>query len=252
MIDRFLNPLFSGITLDSELTGSSRVVEFVFRMLSAGDAVVPADGMGAISEQLAAALPSGALRLSSPVRAVTANKVDLADGETLEADHVIVATDMSEAARLTGIEDRGWRGVTSVWFAADAPPVEDPVLILNGSGSGPINSMAVMSQVSPAYGTGDSSTIVVSAPTISAGLVDDMTAQLGQWFGSVVESWSVLRVDEIARAQPAHPLGHERSGAIQTDDGLWICGDHARDASINGALGSGRAVARAVRSAGAA
>lgn len=246
MIERFLRPLFSGITLDPTLSGSSRVLEFVFRMLSADDAMVPATGMGAISDRLATQLPDGALRLSTPVESVSANEVVIAGGEKVTADQVVVATGMSEAARLTATEDRGWRGVTSVWFAADEAPVDEPVLILNGSGSGPINSMVVMSQVSSAYAPTGSSTVVVSAPTIEPGLVEGFTAQLTDWFGSAVASWKVLRVDEIERAQPTHPVGHERAGAYQSDDGVWICGDHARDASINGALGSGRAVATAL------
>lgn len=246
MIERFLGPLFAGITLDPTLGGSSRVLEFVFRMLSAGDAMVPANGMGAISTHLAGLLPEGALRLSAPVDRVSANEVILQSGEKVQAAAVVVATGMSEAARLTTTEDRGWRSVTSVWFKADEPPISEPVLVLNGSGSGPINSMAVMSQVSDRYASEGSSTIVVSAPTIEPGLVEGFQVQLGEWFGTASTNWEVLRVDEIHRAQPSHPVGHERSGAYQTDANIWVCGDHARDASINGALGSGRALATAL------
>ncbi|MEL6984560.1 MAG: FAD-dependent oxidoreductase, partial [Actinomycetota bacterium] len=117
MIDRFLGPLFTGITLDPELGGSSRVLEFVFRMLSAGDAVVPARGMGRISDQLAARLPEGSLRLNTPVDAIEQGTVVLAGGERIEADAVIVATDLDEASRLAGTPARDWRGVTSVWLA---------------------------------------------------------------------------------------------------------------------------------------
>ncbi len=251
MIERFLRPLFSGITLDSSLGGSSRVLEFVFRMLSTGDAAVPARGMGAIPEQLAARLPAGALRLSTPVAAVSDSSVTLENGETLSAGRVIVATGMTEAAKLTGLDDRGWRGVTSVWLAADEPPITEPMLVLNGSGFGPINSMAVMSQVSPNYAPPGSSTIVVSSPEIRPGLVADMRRQLASWFGPAANRWTELRIDEIARAQPTHPVGHDRTGAIQTGSGIWVCGDHLRDASINGAIGSGRALARSLSDAGA-
>ncbi len=246
MIERFMRPLFSGITLDPDLGGSSRAIEFVFRMLGAGDAVVPAEGMGAIADHLASKLPAGSLRLSSPVRSVAANQVTLEDGEIVTADQVVVATDMTEASRLTETENRGWRGVTSVWFAAEEAPITEPVLVLNGTGGGPINSMVVMSQVSAAYAPPGAATIVVSAPRIEDGLVDGFRGQLGEWFGSAARDWDTLRVDRIERAQPKHPVGHERSGAYQTEAGVWVCGDHARDASINGALGSGRAVAGAI------
>lgn len=246
MIERFLGPLFAGITLDAELGGSSRVLEFVFRMLSAGDAVIPARGMGRIADQLAARLPDGSLRLSTPVEAVETNTILVAGGERIEADAVIVATDLDEAGRLAGTPVRGWRGVTSVWLAAEEPPLTEPILVLNGTGTGPLNSTTVLSEVSPHYAPPGRWLIVASTPSVGPGLVDGMRAQLASWFGAVADTWQVLRVDEIERAQPTHLTGQDRTGALATEDGIVVCGDHVRDPSINGAIGSGRAAARAV------
>jgi phytoene dehydrogenase-like protein len=247
IIDRFLGPLFAGITLDPDLGGSSRVLEFVFRMLATGDAVVPARGMGRIGDQLAGRLPPGALRLSTPVRAVEPGKVTTDDGEVIDADRIIVATDLDEAGRLTGVETRPWRGVTSVWLAADEPPLTEPILVLNGTGVGPVNSATVMSEVSPHYAPPDRWLVVASAPAIGGPtLVDGLRNQLRSWFGAAADGWEVLRVDEIERAQPVHPVGHDRTAALSTGDGIVVCGDHVRDPSINGAIGSGRAAARAV------
>jgi phytoene dehydrogenase-like protein len=244
MITRFLGPLFAGITLDPELTGSGRVLEFVFRMLGAGDAVVPARGMGQISDQLAGRLPEGALRLSSPVAAVAPGKVTLDGGEVLTADAVIVATDLDAAARLTPVEARPWRSVTSVWLAGDEPPPGGPVLVLNGSGSGPVNSVAAMSEVSSHYAPSGRSLVVASAPRIEPGLADEMHRQLISWYGAVAEGWEVVRVDEIRQAQPSQAVGRARTEAVTVDDGVVVCGDHLADASINGALASGRAAVR--------
>lgn len=245
MIDRFLRPLFAGITLDPDLGGSSRVLEFVFRMLAAGDAVVPARGMGRLSAQLAAQLPDGALRLSSPVVAVETGKITIDGADALAADRIIVATDLDQADRLTGIGTRGWRSVTSLWLAADEPPLTEPVLVLNGSGRGPLNSFVVMSEVSPHYAPPGRSLLVASTPTVGPEVAAGLRAQLVDWFGPVAERWETLRVDEIERAQPAHQAGQERTGALAVGDGIFVCGDHVRDPSINGAIGSGRAAARA-------
>lgn len=248
MIDRFLGPLFAGITLDPDLGGSSRVLEFVFRMLASGDAAVPARGMGRLGAQLAAKLPDGSVRLSTRVDAIEARAVTTAGGERIEADAVIVATDADEAARLAGLEPRQWRSVTSVWLGADEPPLAEPVLMLNGTGQGAINSAAVMSEVSSDYAPPGRSLVVASCPAVGNGTVEGIRSQLGSWFGSAADVWEVLRVDEITRAQPAHPPGHERTGAVATGNGIVVCGDHVRDPSINGAIGSGRAAARAVLS----
>lgn len=246
MIDRFLRPLFAGITLDPELKGSSQVVEFVFRMLSAGDAVVPARGMGQISEQLAGQLPEGTIRLGSPVRAVSGTTLELEATPITTADAVIVATDATTANELIGTPDPGWNGVTSVWFSAPTAPFDEPVLVLNGGAVRPINSMAVMSNVSTDYAPSGRATIVASSPFTDSELVPAMRDELRAWFGAVVDTWDELRVDRIERAQPVQLPGHDARAAARTDAGIWVAGDHRRDSSLNGAIGSGRAVARAV------
>lgn len=245
IIDRLLQPLFAGITLDPELSGSSRVLEFIFRMLSAGSSGVPAKGMAAIPEQLVNRLPDGALRLSTPVNNVAPRSITTAD-ETVTADAVVVATDQTMAADLCGLPDTGWRQTTTLWMAADESPVDEPILMLNGDGSGPINTVAVMSQMAPAYAPPGSATIAISAPMVEAGLADGLQGQLRQWFGPVVEHWRVLRVDEIHQAHPIQAIGHDRSGlaTVVGDDGdILVCGDHRTDPSINGAIASGRAAA---------
>ena len=58
MIDRFFRPLVGGIQLDPDLSDSRRMFDIIFRMLADGDSAVPAAGMQAIPEQLAARLPA--------------------------------------------------------------------------------------------------------------------------------------------------------------------------------------------------
>lgn len=246
MINRFLRPLFAGITLDPELGSSSRHLEFVFRMLSAGDAAVPANGMGEIPKQLASTIPESGLHLNTQVASAASDSVTLADGTRIEADAVVVATDPTSAAALTDAPDPGWRGVTTVWMSTPEPPVVEPVLVLNGNGVKPINSLAVMSQVSGRYSPAGLSLVGMSAPFIEPNLVDAMRTQARSWFGSQTDSWEVLRVDEIRRAQPRQLPGFDAHSPLQLPSGVWVAGDHRRDASINGALRSGSAVASAV------
>ncbi|MEL7155364.1 MAG: FAD-dependent oxidoreductase, partial [Actinomycetota bacterium] len=97
----------------------------------------------------------------------------------------------------------------------------------------------------PAYAPTGAATIAVSAPVIAEGLVDELQTQLRDWFPAAAD-WEVLRVDEVHQALPVHQPGHNPFGALQTDEGIWVCGDHRTDPSINGAVASGRAVAAAV------
>ncbi len=245
MIERFFVPLFSGITLDPRLAGSSRTLEFVFRMLSEGDAAVPAMGMGAIGEQLAAPL-GDRVHLQAPVAKVSPDRIELASGRSIGAEAVIVATDMSAAATLVGSAEHGWNGVTSVWFTTRQPPVEDPVIVLDGTGRGALSNMAVMSAVSPCYAPPGRHLVVASAPGVGDHTADAIEQQLRSWFAGI-DDWETLRVDRIHRAQPALPIGAVGPQSPRLPSGVWIAGDHRADPSINGAMASGRRTAEAVR-----
>ena len=205
MIGQFLQPLFAGITLDAKLEVTSRFTEFVFRMLSEGYGAVPAGGMGQLGAQLAASLPEGALRLSTPVEAVSTDSVTVG-GVAEGFDAVIVATDMSTSSQLVDTPDLGWNSVTTYWFAADEAPFVEPLLFLNGTGDGPVNNVAVMSNVSRRYAPPGKHLIAASHP----GAESDITTvrqQLRGWFGGGVTDWDLVRRDEITQAQPRHLPG---------------------------------------------
>ncbi len=242
---QFLKPLFAGITLDPKLEVTSRFTEFVFRMLSLGYGAVPASGMGQLGAQLAGALPDGSLHLSSPVHAVTATSVQVG-GATVEADAVIVATDMAASAELVATPDLGWNAVTTYWFSADAAPFDEPLLFLNGTGEGPINNVAVMSNVSSRYAPTGKHLIGASHPGTGVDGADETSVrqQLRGWYGGDVESWELIRRDEIAHAQPRHLPGEAIPAPARHDSGVFVAGDHRHNPSINGALQSGRAAAR--------
>ncbi|KAF8065829.1 maoA [Scenedesmus sp. PABB004] len=57
MVDRFFRPFLGGIFFNTQLSTSSRLFEFVMRMLATGSNCLPAAGIGAMAGQLAAGLP---------------------------------------------------------------------------------------------------------------------------------------------------------------------------------------------------
>lgn len=245
-VDQFLRPLFAGITLDPELQVTSRFTEFVFRMLSSGFGAVPLDGMGQLGAQLAGRLDPDSLRLNTPIEEVTATSVRTSGGELVESDAVIVATDMGAAADLASTPTFGWNGVTTHWFSSDAPPFEEPVLFLNGTSEGPVNNVAVMSNVSPRYAPPGKHLTAVSVPGPEERGADvaAIRSQLRGWFGGAVSEWELLRSDVITHAQPAHLPGEDVPAKAKLTSGVFMAGDHRYNASINGALHSGRSAAR--------
>ena len=100
MIESFLRPWLGGIFLETELSTSSRMLEFVFRFFADGDAAIPAAGMQAIPRQLAAGLPEDSVRCGVAVVAVEGRTIHLSSGERLTGRHIVVATDGAAASRL--------------------------------------------------------------------------------------------------------------------------------------------------------
>lgn len=254
MIDRFFRPLLGGIQLDAGLTGSARMSEIVLRCLAVGSSVVPAGGMGEIPRQLAAHLAPGTVHVGARVTRVTPGTVNLADGRSIDADDVIVATEGPAAAALLGTVRSGvtagvGRPVSAVWFAALREPVRHRFIILDGSASGPALNVVPMSNVAPEYAGSTGQALIAAAcpgahdPTT---LADEVRTQLRSWWGGQVDEWRVLRVDTIVHGQPDQRPPFRPKRQVALGEGLWVCGDHRDTPSIQGAMFGGRRCGEAV------
>jgi phytoene dehydrogenase-like protein len=259
MIDGFFRPLLGGIFLDPSLRTSSRMLYFVYRMLAEGDTVVPAAGMGAIPAQLASGLSAGAIVLNTRVAdlvrrdgRVTGVRRD--DGMVAEGAAVVVATGASEAAALSGVPLAARpRDVSCLYFATARPPLAGPVLVLNGDGEGPVLNLAVMTEVSPGCAPAGQHLVacVVMGVTDAAdeSLERDVRQQMRGWFGTeTVAAWRHLRTYRVPWAQFSQEPGvlDPAHRPVRREPGLYVCGDHVENASINGAMASGRRAAEAV------
>jgi phytoene dehydrogenase-like protein len=252
MIHRFFRPFLAGILLDRELKSSSRMYEFVFKMVSEGDAALPSRGMGAIPAQLAENFPVDGVRLNARVEELRESELKLASGEILQAKAIVVAADGPSAARLMGEVAPASRSVTCFYYAAEEPPLAQPVLFLNGDGAGPVNNFAVISQVAPSYAPAGkhliSTSVLGTHKLTEVQLSGFIIAQMKNWFGKVAGSWRFLRGYYLTHAQPQQFPGalEPPERPVRVRPGVYICGDHRDNASIQGAMVSGRRVAEAV------
>jgi phytoene dehydrogenase-like protein len=259
-VENFAAPFYGGITLDRSLGTSSAVFEYTFKMLSAGDIAVPADGMGAISDQLAdRAVAAGAtVRTSVPVDGLdrSGDGVTLAtpDGE-VHADACIVATDPRTAGDLTGVATPdAARGCVTQYFSL--PEHVDLAtgkrLVLNTADARP-NQVVPLSSVAPEYAPEGEQ--LLSATFLGTPSDDDRT--LAAAVREALESWyparrfvelDLLHTDRIEFAQFEQPPGFRRSLPAPDDpEGpVVLAGDYTGWSSINAALDSGRVAAETV------
>jgi protoporphyrinogen oxidase len=263
-IDRFFRPFFGGVFFDRSLATSARMLRFTFKMFALGNTCVPRLGMQRIPEQLAAMLPGDAVRLGTPVERVTSGEVATAGGERIACDAVILAVEMDAVpplcAGLAAHEsalpaDRGWNETVTLAFTCDEPPTDEPTLLLDGDGAGPINHACVMSNVSSAYAPPGKHLVYAntagSVDLSGVALIDAVRSQMNAWFNGAADGWELLREVRVPRALPRFTGGDGPADppCRAIAPGVVLAGDHAADPSINGAMRSGRAAAAALAGA---
>ena len=245
-IDRFYRPFLGGALLDRDLETPVAMGAFVLAMFTAGPTVLPAGGMRAIPRQLADRLTPVVLRTGERVRVIDDTTATLETGMKVRGRAVVVACDATEASRLTrgAVASPQWRSVTCLYFAAAAPPVDEPILVADGDGTGPVNNLCVPSLVARSYAPAGQH--LISASVLGVPDADDETlegqvrTQLEEWFGRQVGAWRHLKTYRIREALPMVEPSRPKPQPDGLPAGWFVAGDHRANPSINGALESGR------------
>lgn len=265
ILERFFEPFFGGIFLERNLSSSARWFRWLFRIFAIGFAAVPELGMEQIPAQMAAALPEGVLKCNATVAGIEKSgdtwRIDAGEAGAFAAKQVVLAAREPEAkALLAKLRKPGaapariWNRTTTIYYSAPRSPVDEPVIVLNGDGptAGPVNHLAVMSLVSPAYAPPGAhlicANIVGIAPETDGAmeaLEADVRVQMRRWFGNQVNAWGALGGYPIAFALPMQ-ASFQPPRVAPSDSGIILSGDHVASASIQGALISGANAASTV------
>ncbi|GAA1922960.1 NAD(P)/FAD-dependent oxidoreductase [Nocardioides marmoribigeumensis] len=247
-LDVVLKPFFAGLALEPELKTSRRFVDLMIRMFARGRSTVPARGMQAMPEQVAAALPADAVRLSCKVDAADATGVRTPGGR-INARAVVVATDHWTAHEL--VPDlgpvRGAGGVTTWWHRTPVWEGQRGRLVTDADGS-PVANTVVMSAAAPSYappGAGLVATSVIHRR--GQKLPDDRRVRelATQLHGQPDEGWELVARHDVPRALPLMMPPHDFRRPVRVGT-VFVCGDHRDTSSIQGTLVSGRRTAAAV------
>jgi protoporphyrinogen oxidase len=241
-----LDPFLAGVLAEDTQESSRMFVDLQLRMFARGTPSLPADGMQALPEQIAAALPAGCIHLDTPVTGIGPRGVSTPDS-SWQGEAVLVATDGSTAASLTGLPAPEMRGLTTFYHRAAHSPAARPLLHVDGDRSGPVVNTAVVSDVAPGYCRDGA---LVSTTVLGAHEDQDtaaaVTSQLARIYGVSTSQWEPVATYAIENALPAMVSPLDLRQSVSLGDGLFVAGDHRDTASIQGAIVSGRRAARAI------
>lgn len=253
IIDNFFHPFMSGIFLENNLSTSRRMFDFVFKMFSEGKTTIPARGMEQIPIQLARKLAKDTIILGEKALRIEGQQVSTESGEVYEAKAIVLATEASGLVHnyFSEVKTKAQQ-VTCVYFYSEESPLRRPMLVLNSNHSRLVNNFCVMSDVSPHYAPEGKSLISVSVngqvDMEDEALAAKIKNELSNWYGDDVYSWRLLKVYRIDYALPNQEavLDELPKSKYKLQEGLYICGDHLLNGSINAAMKSGRIVAEVI------
>ncbi|MGZ5405143.1 MAG: FAD-dependent oxidoreductase [Nocardioides sp.] len=244
LTEKVLRPFLSGVLADDRLESSQRVASLLLRAFARGNPSVPALGMQAMPDQLAARLRPGSLHLDVSVTAIHTGRVDTAGGSIRTRAVVCAVTgDVAEGFALPGSP---MRSLTTWWYAAAQPPSNRALLHVDAERRGPLANTVVMTNAAPTYSSDGRALVAATAVGAHRDGEPDARRHAGLLHGVDPSGWDLLRTDVIASALPQHLAGQPLRQPVDLGEGLFVAGDHRDTPSIQGALVSGRRAADAV------
>ncbi len=246
-IQSFFTPFFAGASLDLSLEASSRVLKYVTRLFATGNAALPAGGMAAVVDQLAAGFPEHCLQYNREVVDIEQRVVRLSDGTAVKAGKIVIAVPLPGCAQLLHFDSAQQSvGETCLYFSAEwQPPFNHPFLLLNGEGRGPINNIAFPSLVSPSYAP-EGKTLVAVVVLGDDYLGNDDLEKLVRnqcidWFGTVVQNWQLIKTYRIEQALPKQspPTSNPYEVPAAFSENITVCGEYGSLPGLQWAMMSG-------------
>jgi protoporphyrinogen oxidase len=266
VIDGFFAPFYGGILLDRTLATSASILLFTFKMLADGDTVVPAGGIGALTQQMAARLAAGTVRTNCAVHALVVKYervtgVRLHDDTELEAAQVVLATDapaaaaLARTAGLTLPEPSGARGCATLYYTARTSPIPGKALWLNANTNAVISHAVTLTDVAPEYAT-KGRTLIAATCVGAAAELDDATLDAAARselaaMGKVPQG--ALALDRVAlwrvpysQFEQAPGWREHRPSIACGMQGLWRASETLHSSSLEGAARGGEMAAKAI------
>ncbi|OAQ41914.1 hypothetical protein A5893_02000 [Pedobacter psychrophilus] len=247
MINRFFIPFLGGIFLEKELTTSSRMFNFVFKMFGEGDALIPADGMQEIPKQLAKGLSSSQIVYDSFVIEIQDNKIICKNGTEYFSDYIIIASDEINLPKPFDKKVKKYQSVNDYFFTSYKLPFKEPIIALNANDNAFVNNMAIMDNISKNYVPNGKHLISISIVKDVSNLSEEdivrrIKDEMSEWFD--VNDWEFLESFQINYALPNQlNVKNDLSDLdIIQHNNIFNCGDYLTNGSINAAMYSGKRV----------
>jgi len=250
IIDNFFKPFFRGIFLEKHLNTSSRMFEFVFKMFALGHAAIPENGMGEIPAMIRRQLSKTQIYFNTPVKQVEGKSIHLENGDILEADRIVIATQPDRVMKQLQGQFSSPQQVINLYFSLQKSFIGKPMIGLL-TGDRLINNFVFMDDVSKSYSTNGRALLSVTVLESDLGeteLIHAVQAELEEISGLKADYFQFVKSYHILHALPflEDPKYSVPMTECKITDHVYLAGDYLLNGSINAAMTSGRIAAEAI------
>lgn len=231
LYQRVLKPFLSGVFLTSPANVDAVTGKEIVRSFISGKPGLPALGAGELAHALGRRVK--AIHLNSRIDSLT----------QVQADAVIVTTDLTTAAQLLDIPNVPKLATSTTWYhEVPFEMTQSNRLLIDGQARGPvINSIAISNMV-PTYAPLGKT--LLSSTTIEFASESEVRRHLATLWGTSTSDWSLIAKYEIPKSLPIFEVGARGVHSAKIADNLFVAGDYRTAPSQNGALLSGRLAAQ--------
>lgn len=249
IIHTFFKPFFSGIFLEANLETSSRMFEFVYKMFGDGLAVLPKDGIQAISNQLKSNLKNTQFVFNSPVKDVKNKIITLEDASEIKTHFTIIATEASALISNLNNQETEWKSCDTLYFETTNRILKKPIIGLIADENALINNIFYHTSIKTSSKEKNellSVTIVKKHSLQEKDFIRKVQEELAQ-FCNITDT-SFLKRYQIKKALPKLTnLQYEISSTeTKLKSTIFLAGDQLLNGSLNAAMISGERAAMGV------
>lgn len=245
IIKLFFKPFFAGIFLEPNLETSSRMFEFVYKMFGAGEATIPALGIGEISAQLQRKLKKSEFIFNTEITSITNEYLLLSTGEKKPHQGVIVACEAASLISQLKNQQISWKTCVCAYFEVDQTNIPEHTIALIADEANLINNLY-------AYKDTNSGKIILSVTSLADSdntehnIIAKMQAEVRQYTGA--NQVNHLQSFSIPKALPdIQDLNYsDQARNTQLLDHIFLAGDYLLNGSLNAAMESGRLAAQGI------
>lgn len=237
---RYLELLFTGITLDPELSDDARFAHFTWSAMSHGSMVMLEKGIQSVPLQLHARLERTQIHYNQRITSVSNSSVET-DSQSYKADIIILATPFHVVNKLLNNQSNETtsRKTKMFCFQLRDAPFHNPAMILSSSWQPNQKSILHVQMPTLLHPKEDGNHILcatVVGDDVQNASNEDIHNELIEWFGPQAQNWTFFAATELSNALPMSSKKNKRN--FNPPENVHIVGDHTVHGSVHGTLES--------------